>query len=296
MTLSRREIGALGALAVIGAITAVWWALALWPLPGDAPDWLVRTPAVCFGSPRDGLPTTAGWMALIGQPVYMLATLWLISGQSVARGLKAISRLPAGRVTLAAAFGLTVVGLSAAGIRVARAGNARDFVSAAPVPTVDDVPRLHRAAPPLALIDQQGEQITLSRFRGRPVLVAFAFAHCETMCPLIVNDVLRAQAELGEPQAAVVIVTLDPWRDPPARLPGIARQWKLTSNAHVLSGSVEDVERTLDAWEVGHTRDARTGDVTHAGVVYVLDPSGNIAFALTGVTDARLLAALARRL
>ena len=296
MTLSRREIGSLGTLAAIGAITAVWWALALWPLPGDAPDWLVRTRAVCFGSLRDGLPTTAGWMALIGQPVYMLACLWLISGHSVVRGLKALSLLPAGRVTLVAASGLTLVGLSAAGIRVARAGNAHDIVSPTPVPTVDDVPRLHRAAPALARVDQQGERITLSRFRGRPVFVAFAFAHCETVCPLIVNDVLRAQAELGEPQPAVVIVTLDPWRDAPARLPGIARQWKLTGNAHVLSGSIEEVEHTLDAWQIGRTRDTRTGDVTHVGVVYIVDRSGAIAFALTGVTDARLLSALARRL
>ena len=296
MKLTRREIGALGALAVIATITAVWWALALWPLPGDAPGWLVRTRAVCFGSLRNGLPTTAGWMALIGQPVYMLASLWLISGHSVARGLKALALLPAGRVTLAAVLGLTVVGLSAAGIRVARAGGTHDFVSPAPVPTVHDVPRLHRAAAALALADQHGDRITLSRFRGRPVLVSFAFAHCETVCPLIVRDLLQAQADLGERRPVVVLVTLDPWRDPPARLPGIAGQWKLGTDAHVLSGSVADVERTLDAWQVGRSRNPQTGDVTHAGVVYVVDRAGEIAFALTGATDARLLSALVRRL
>ena len=296
MTLTRREVGALGALATIGTVTAVWWALALWPLPGDAADWLVRTRAVCFGSVRNGLPTTAGWMALIGQPVYMLATLWLISGHTVVRGLRTLSLLPAGRMTLGAALALTVLGLGAAGIRVGRAAGPDVMTGTPSLSGATDAPRLHRRAPALALVDQQGAPITLSQFHGRPVFVTFAFAHCETVCPLIVKDLLRAQEQLAELAPVVVIVTLDPRRDPPARLSAIAAQWQLGKDAHVLSGDIADVERTLDAWQVGRTRNTRTGEVTHASVVYVLDRTGEIAFVLTGVTDAGVFAALARRL
>jgi len=296
MTLARREIGALAALAAIGSITAVWWALALWPLPGDAPDWLVRTRAVCFGSVRNGLPTTAGWMALIGQPVYMLATLWLVSGHTVVRGLRALSLVPAGRMTLGAIVALTVLGLGAAGIRVGRAAGREGAATAPPLATVLDAPRLHRPTPALALVDQRGSPITLWQFRGRPVFVTFAFAHCETVCPLIVRDLLQAQAQAAELAPVIVIVTLDPWRDPPARLSAIATEWQLGKDAHVVSGAIADVERTLDAWQVGRTRNARTGEVTHATVVYVLDRRGEIAFALSGVTDAGIFAALARRL
>lgn len=296
MTLTRREAGALGALTVIATITAVWWALALWPLPGDAPGWLVRTRAVCFGSVHNGLPTTAGWMALIGQPVYMLATLWLISGHTVVRGVRALALVRAGRVTLGAALGLIVLGLGAAGIRVARAASPDATVSAPPLAGIDGVPRLHRAAPPLALVDQHGAPVRLAQFRGRPVFVTFAFAHCETVCPLIVRDVVHAQQQAAAQSPAAVIVTLDPWRDPPTRLSAIAAQWGLGSDAHVLSGSVAEVERTLDAWQVGRTRNARTGDITHATLVYVLDRNGQIAFVLPGVSDARTLAALASRL
>src|SRR3970282_255505 len=89
--LKSRELTALGALALIFALTGRWSARALWPLPGDAPGWLVRPRAVCFGSVANGLPTTAGWMALIGQPLYMLATLWLIWGEALADGLRALA-------------------------------------------------------------------------------------------------------------------------------------------------------------------------------------------------------------
>ncbi|HEY7194897.1 MAG TPA: SCO family protein [Gemmatimonadales bacterium] len=296
MSLTRREIGALAAFAIIGSITAVWWALALWPLPTDAADWLVRTRAVCFGSIHNGLPTTAGWMVLIGQPVYMLAALWLISGHTLMSGLRRLATVPMGRTTLLVVGAGTVTALALAGIRVARAAGAADFATPSPAALVSEMSRRHDPAPPLALVDQDGAAVTLARFHGRPVFVTFAYAHCETVCPLIVQDVLKAQAEAAALNPAVVIVTLDPWRDSPARLAAIAAQWRLPRDAHVLSGDVAAVERTLDAWQVGRTRSAQTGEVTHMGVVYVLDRQGQVAFALTGVTDPATLVAATRRL
>jgi cytochrome oxidase Cu insertion factor (SCO1/SenC/PrrC family) len=293
--LASRELSALAVLAVILAITAAWWALALWPLPGDAPSWLVRTRDVCFGTASNGLPTTAGWMALIGQPVYMLATLWLISGQVLRGGLQALAQFPTGRGVLWGSAAVIVTGFAAAGVRVAQARTtAEDGTRAAFV--VADVPRLHRVAPPLALLDQHGERITLQRFRGRPVFVAFAFAHCETVCPLIVHDLLRAQATTAELEPAVIVVTLDPWRDTPTRLSTIARQWNLGAQAHVLGGSVSAVEGALDDWNVGRARDLVTGDITHAALVYVIDRSGRIAFVVTGAVGAEAFAQLARGL
>jgi hypothetical protein len=53
--------------------------------------------------------------------------------------------------------------------------------------------RVNDAAPALPLVDQHGRELSLDEYRGRPVLVAFAYAHCATVCPLIVSDVLEAQ-------------------------------------------------------------------------------------------------------
>jgi cytochrome oxidase Cu insertion factor (SCO1/SenC/PrrC family) len=256
----------------------------------------VRTRAVCFGAVANGLPTNAGWMALIGQPVYMLATLWLISGQSLHGGLRTLAGFPAGRGVLRSSATVIIVGLAAAGVRVAQAAT---MVPAGAPPSgiaAADVPRLDQPAPPLALIDQHEQRVTLEQFRGRVVFVTFAFAHCATICPLVVHDVLRAQADLPERNAAVIVVTLDPWRDAPSRLPAIAAQWDLGADAHVLSGDVTDVDRTLDAWHVGRARDLRTGDVTHAALVYVIDRSGRIAFAVTAASGAATFGGLARRL
>ena len=295
--LAGREAGALAALGIILSITAVWWALALWPLPGDVAPWLIRTRAVCFGSVANGLPTTAGWMVLIGQPVYMLAALWLISGTTVRSALKTVARFRAGRGVLAATAVLTLVGISSAAMRVARAADPNLLETGQPFPAPgDQVPRLDRAAPPLTLVDHRGEQLTLDRFRGRPVFITFAFAHCTTVCPLIVHDVLAAQRAAAELEPVVVVVTLDPWRDVPARLPTIATRWQLGPDAYIVGGAVADVERTLDAWSVSRARDPRTGDITHAPVVYLVDRNGRIAFPVTGASSAATIARLADRL
>ena len=291
--LASRELGALTALTAILVITAIWWALALWPLPTDVPAWLVRTRAVCFGSVRNELPSTAGWMVLLGQPIYMLAALWLISGQTLMAGLRGLAGFPAGRGVLTGAALCLVVGLGAAGVRVGWARSV-DTPLEAGIPA--GTQRLDRVAPALALLNDDSGTTDLAAFRGRPVLLTFAFGHCATVCPLIVHDLLAVQSDLGEQRPVLLVVTLDPWRDVPSRLPAIARQWGFGPDAQLLGGSVADVERALDAWEVGRERDVRTGDVTHAPLVYLIDRRGRIAYALTGAEGRATITALVREL
>jgi protein SCO1/2 len=150
--------------------------------------------------------------------------------------------------------------------------------------------RLEGPAPDLRLTDQHGEPFDLADLAGRPVLVVFAFAHCQTVCPLLVQQALAAQ-RAAEPGAAVVVVTLDPWRDTPSRLPHLARQWRLGDGAWVLSGEVPQVEATLDAWGIARSRDRSSGDIVHATQVYLVDRAGRLAWAAPGdaVTLAELL-------
>ncbi len=274
-----REGTAVAGLGFVLAVTAVWWALALWPLPAEAPAWLARTRLVCFGAAPHTLPTGAGWAVLIGEPVAMLGALLVVWGRDVTAGLVSLRRSAAGLVVLRAAALLVLVGLSAAGLRVARASAGMTPLDAANATRVD------RPAPPLRLVDQHGDTVALADMRGRPTLVAFAFGHCETVCPLLVRDALAAAGAVTE-RPAVLIVTLDPWRDTPARLATIAAQWHLTGDARVLGGSVAEVEAVLDAWSVSRVRDPGTGDVPHAGLVYVVDRSGRIAWSLPGGADA----------
>jgi len=281
-----RERSALLAVAAIAAVTAAWWSLALWPLPSDAPYWLVRTREVCFGALPDSLPRPDGWLLLIGQPLSMLAALAIIWPRELAGGLAALPRTGSGRAVLGLGALLLFAAAAAASARIASA-TGRDVAAAtytAPPPST--YPRLDRDAPPLGLVDQHGDTVSLGAFRGRLVLVTFAYAHCASICPTVVHEVLDAQHQLGAARAAVVVVTLDPWRDTPARLPAVADQWQLGAEAHVLSGDTASVLRALDAWNVPHERHLDSGEIAHPSIVFLLGRDGRIAYASTAHADA----------
>jgi protein SCO1/2 len=287
-----RERTALLALSAIAAITAAWWSFALWPLPSDAPYWLVRTREVCFGSLPDTLPSRAGWMLLIGEPLTMTAALVVLWPGALLGGFGALARGGAGRVALAAGALFLVAGAAAASARVTQVRRRPAAVYVAAPPST--YPRLDRPAPPLALLDQLGDSVTLATLRGRPVLVTFAYAHCMSVCPAVVREVLDAQRRLAALEVQVVVVTLDPWRDTPARLPTVAAEWRLARGAHVVSGDTASVLHTLDAWNVPHGRDGSSGEIVHPALVYLVDAGGRIAYAAAAQADA--IVTLARRI
>lgn len=283
--MTRREAEALALFGALTVITVGWWALAFWPTGGPGGELLQRTRDVCFGTRASGLPDGAGWMALIIQPTLMFGLFFVIMGQAFEEAIGRVVRQPVGRVVLGSYVVVLFLGLSAVGVRLANASNLRD-AAAVPVEseTPGTYPRLDRPAPEFVLVDQRGRQVGMEAFRGRPVIVTFAFGHCETVCPVVVHDA-RAAIRRTEPQPALMVITLDPWRDVPSRLGYIAEQWQLAEGEVALSGSVAEVEAVLDAWAVPRARDPQTGDIVHPRLVFLVDAEGAVAYAVTGGAD-----------
>jgi cytochrome oxidase Cu insertion factor (SCO1/SenC/PrrC family) len=284
--MTRPERAAFAALVIIAAVTAAWWMLALWPLPSDAPYWLVRTREVCFGSLPDTLPSRAGWLVLIGEPLTMTVALAVLWPAPLFGAFGALARTRGGRVTLGIGAAALFTGAAAASARVASASARSGTGSAWQPPPPASYPRLDRPAPPLSLVDQRGDTVTLAALHGRPVLVTFAYAHCMSVCPVVVREALDAQHRLAARRVQLVVVTLDPWRDTPGRLPAVAAEWQLGDDAHVVSGDTVAVLRTLDAWNIPHARDGVSGEITHPSVVYLVDAGGLIIYAATPQADA----------
>jgi len=276
-----RGWAALAALAVILAITAAWWSLALWPMGPSTPAWLVRTRAVCFGASLSSLPNAGGWLLLVGQPLGLLALLTTVWPIELRAGLAQATRRMPGQVMVGLTAAAIVVGLIAAAARVA-AWDDTVFSAGKDTEIVAQLTRVSDPAPAFSLIDQQGQPITLERFRGHPVLVTFAYAHCDTICPIVVADVLAAQRQLTDRSPAVVVITLDPWRDTPSRLESIANLWSMGPECHLLSGPPEAVERALNAWRVPRVRNQQTGNLSHPAIVYVVSSEGRIAYVVQG--------------
>lgn len=278
-TATDRPGAALFALAAIIVITAAWWALALWPVGASEPDWLARTRSACFGSHAGGLPDAGGWILLIGEPLGMLAALLAVWGGSLRRNFHWIRNHRAWRFGVALSAMLTVTFFTTLGIRVARAqGNSSvefDPSSGVSIETAVDPPKAR-------FVDQRGKSISISDLRGNPAMLTFAYGHCSTVCPSIVTDLKIVRADLRRDDVRIVILTLDPWRDVPERLPMLAEHWKLAANDLVLSGAVGDVEAALDTLGIGRKRNETTGDIDHGSTVMVLDRNGKIRARVDG--------------
>ncbi|MBK8060091.1 MAG: hypothetical protein IPK33_20090 [Gemmatimonadetes bacterium] len=156
-------------LALIVAITIGWWALALYPVGMEAPTWVLRTRAACFGATGSGLPSAGGWVLLVGEPLGMVGVLRggvgaCASRRPVVAGPALVGpgarwrpgRSPSWPGSVAAADRVT--------------GPSRSCAATSPAPRAAAAPiaRLDVAAPALVLIDQRGDGFDLASWRGRP--------------------------------------------------------------------------------------------------------------------------------
>lgn len=278
--------------------TLLWWALAFAPLPAPQ-EWLDRARAVCFGSPPGGLPDSWGWMLLALGPTSLFVFLAAVWGRDLVAWARRLSGTIPGLFVLGALLLPPLLGGAwlaerAAAVERATAGPA---TLAAPegerLP--ETYPRSADAAPAIRLLDQSGVRLEPAATAGRPTVVTFAYAHCRTVCPGLVYAVRGAAEKLG-PRASALVVTLDPWRDTPSSLPSLAEAWGLDRlpQVHMLSGEVDEVLAIHAAYGLGAVRDEATGEITHPGLVFVLDGEGRIAYRFLNPPASWLVDAVAR--
>jgi len=234
-------------------------------------------------------------MLLVLAPASFLVAIVALWGAELRVSLRHAVRTPLGRGVFAA-MALLVIAESA---WVARKVHAAWAVTTWAQGAQDDralpagYPRQATAAPDFALVDQHGSTISLASFRGRPVVLTFVFAHCQTMCPLIVDTLKRAAPGAGPSE--VLLVTLDPWRDTPSSLPGFAARWTMPERFHVLSSAnAGDVVSVIQAYGVPFTRDGRSGDITHPGLVFLVDAEGRLAYTFNNPSPAWIREGLLR--
>jgi protein SCO1/2 len=154
-----------------------------------------------------------------------------------------------------------------------------------------------RDAPPIELIDDQEQPVSLASFRGRPVLVFFGYTHCPDVCPATIGNLGKALGSLGDGTRAV-FVTVDPERDTPAWLREYAAY--LPAGITPLTGSAEAIRTTARAWGVKYARvetdrpDAYS--MSHTADVFIVDDAGRLRGAFPFGTPPEAMVATLRAL
>lgn len=131
------------------------------------------------------------------------------------------------------------------------------------------------AAPDFQLLDQSGKSVSLSQFRGEPVVLTFLYSHCPDVCPLIAEKLHTTQVQLGKNAAHVVMlaVSVDPKGDTQAAVQSFSTQHKLTSNWHYLIGTQAELAPVWTSYSVYAQASTSTSSM-HTSAIYVIDKMG----------------------
>jgi protein SCO1/2 len=202
--------------------------------------------------------------------------------------------LPAVCAILAVALVLAIVlgdghGGSSTSSSAANANHNGDFDGAAFPPGV----RGHD----FTLINQRGQHVSLSAYRGKVVVLAFLFSACRT-CVLVADQVRGALDEVqGTRGVATIFVSTDPQADTRASISRFLGETSLNGHVEYLTGTPHELRPIWKAYAIPPVSAGRYAS-EEGSTVLLIDHNGaeRVGFGLEQITpeslahDIRLLA------
>lgn len=140
-------------------------------------------------------------------------------------------------------------------------------------------------APGFTLTDASTHaSVTLHSLAGHVVVLAFTDARCDDICPVLAQELVQADNELGTTAAPVTFVAVN--TDPLAVAPADASILSRTGlgdlyNFRFLTGSVKTLNAVWVSYGISITADRASGVVTHNNLLYFITPTGKIAWSAT---------------
>jgi len=133
-----------------------------------------------------------------------------------------------------------------------------------------------RTAPDFALQGSDGAELTLARFRGKVVALAFGFTSCPNVCPTTLGVLARARKDLGARGDGfqVVYVTVDPERDDAERMRGYLANFDPSFVGG--TGSAEALAAVRERYGVlaQQTIVGDAASIAHSSSIYLIDRGG----------------------
>jgi protein SCO1/2 len=147
-----------------------------------------------------------------------------------------------------------------------------------------------RQAPAFSLVNgADGGPVSLSSLRGHVVVLTFANAGCNDICPVLADELTKAGSQLGKTPVPVTFVTVntDPLDLSVAGTDPVFQKTALPSLAgwQFLTGTIAQLDPVWKAYGVSIVVDHSTGAVTHNDVLFFIRPDGTLAWSATPFAD-----------
>jgi protein SCO1 len=134
-------------------------------------------------------------------------------------------------------------------------------------------------APALTLHGTDGKPLTLARFRGKVVLLAFGFSNCGEVCPITLATLAGARKKLGAGAAdvQVVYVTVDPERDDATQMKKFLGSFDSTFIGGVgTRAQIDAVEKNWGVSAVKNLSADGSYSIGHSSSIYLIDRAGGL--------------------
>jgi len=136
------------------------------------------------------------------------------------------------------------------------------------------------------LLNQDSIAVTFpDDFKGKYVVMGFVYTNCPDICPLITQNMIKIQEELGNPEDVQFLgFSFDPKRDTPSTLSKYKDVFNLNRNFDFLTGDSTVVSALMDSLRVRTQISFRTttdaGEelyfLNHSDKIMVLDPKSRV--------------------
>lgn len=134
-------------------------------------------------------------------------------------------------------------------------------------------------APEVKLSGSDGQPLSLAKYRGKVVLLAFGFSNCGEVCPITLATLAGARKKLGAEGAGVqvVYITVDPARDDAAQMRKFLGSFDPTFMGGV--GSMAQIEAAEKSYGITVVRKANPDgsyNIGHSSSIYMIDRDGGL--------------------
>ena len=134
--------------------------------------------------------------------------------------------------------------------------------------------------------NQNGENITLASWNGKPALVAMVYTTCTFSCPKLLADMRRIEKQIPEAdrkRMRFALISIDPERDTPEKLKQFAADNHLDlAYWELLRGTRADVDEMAAVLGFKYQKTSPV-DFAHANLLSLFSPSGVLVHQTEGI-------------
>src|SRR5579863_1514801 len=129
-------------------------------------------------------------------------------------------------------------------------------------------------APDIKLVNQFGQPMSLSQFRGKVVMLGFEDSQCTTVCPLTTQSMMQAKQLLGSAGNQVQLLGVDanPVATSVADVLAYSRAHGMVNQWDFLTGSPAQLTAAWAAYDIAVQ--VEQGQIDHTPALFVIDQQG----------------------